>query len=599
MSTTPGISPALADAPCLRFERAPWQNPSSKSQRPLPRSGAICDGCLVQGSTSLILYGGQLADSRCHTNAVHLLDDLHIFDLQSQQWREIRRPLVGEWPPALVDAAGCVFDGALFVWGGMALGPNLGDAMLTENEEMWRFDLELLRWEQVPFSRREAPCGRAAPLALLNGDRWIVFGGSCGSGRRPQLRDMWSFSFARRAWSEVRWRGEGPEATEGAAGWVSEDGALLAVFGGARNLDEATAVPVADAWLFSFPRLAWSRLPVSPDPHKYPPAREDAAFGVVNGRCVLLGGMGAHEDFLSDAFEFSFDAAAALATLAPGPAALALALERERPHQRPVWRPLRPSSGAPSARAGARIVSPPLSPGAEPGGERAASRRASSSSPVRPPPPLQAPASFHGAPASPSASASGCLNPPSFRSRSTSLIVSRPPASLPALTSPLPPRTLSPPSARPASSRELSSLALPAPGPASASAPSSNGAGLRPLLRPPSPTPAGGSARAGPVALSLRRRLEAGPAPTPPSPEAGPILPGGHPAGPHPAPRPHSSTARRRTRRRRGRGGGAGVALPTDEQLRRLPLAELARLQLRVAAALAEAAAAALRAPAP
>jgi Kelch motif. len=69
-------------------------------------------------------------------------------------------------------------------------------------DEMWRLDLETLRWCLVEPATRERPTARSAHTMVGYGSKLVVFGGWSGKG---ELSDVWTFDTREYGWACGAW----------------------------------------------------------------------------------------------------------------------------------------------------------------------------------------------------------------------------------------------------------------------------------------------------------------------------------------------------------------------------------------------------------
>eukprot|EP00741_Cyanophora_paradoxa_P000598 tig00000411_g575.t1 len=302
-----------------------------------PASLANLGGAGQGGRAWIAVYGGTALDGRA-------LDDLWLFEVGTSAWRGIERPRgpggAAPWPPPLRDASMVFAAGALWLWGGppaeaAAGGGGGGEA----GGSLWRLEVGTWRWSRVQADGPEPP---ARPGSLLLHDhtrgRLLVFGGA-GSA------DLSFFSLEERSWRAAAVRGDWPEPTASAAGWVSQDGFAMAVFGGNREGGTAREpVPVGDTWLYLFEEVRWVRLPAPA--MGGPGALDGAAAGTLAGVHVLFGGHGPNETYTPRCLAFDF-----------GPA-LEYARSGAGGDEARWWQALQ-ARGAPSRRSQAALVSLP------------------------------------------------------------------------------------------------------------------------------------------------------------------------------------------------------------------------------------------------
>jgi N-acetylneuraminic acid mutarotase len=175
-------------------------------------------------------------------------------------------------PPALAEVAAAVdMNGTrLVLFGGDASVPSCANISPSHQYSSATYVLDVAcgTWTQVKGGA--APGARARQSMALDptANRAVLFGGRDANGDDA---DVWTFDFAKSAWTQLKTTGTGPSARANAAAVIDGAGNRLVVFGGNTATDDMTFTPQADTWALDLATGAWSAIATT---GTKPPARE-------------------------------------------------------------------------------------------------------------------------------------------------------------------------------------------------------------------------------------------------------------------------------------------------------------------------------------
>ncbi len=221
------------------------------------------------GRDTVYLFGGQFGDT--------FFADLWAFSTLDSTWERIDDGATG--PPARYGTA-LVHDGndGLFLLHGFTFSGRFDD--------VWRFDLESLRWESIAFAPESAPLRRCLHEAVWRRDSSsILLYGGCSSGYGPCPQgDLWEFDPQAGLWRERLV--SGPAGRMSPSMVMDDRGERLILFGG---LTEAGASD--ELWIGAIgdDSIVWRALPAE---GRAPSARSSHDAVLSGGALYLIGGTG-------------------------------------------------------------------------------------------------------------------------------------------------------------------------------------------------------------------------------------------------------------------------------------------------------------------
>jgi len=282
------VGDLLDDIWAFDLEKENWREIKSSSPPPSRLSpGLVYDPSHHQ----VILFGGYSSRGR--------LDDTWLLDLNDYEWEEVNPALS---PPARSDL-GMAYDGSnhiVLLFGGMCL-ENQRDLC----DDTWFFDPESNRWiEMNPPSSPPVMYGHSLNYDFLN-DKFLVWGGHMSKFDQGNISSagyndsIWSYSYAENQWREIP---PDNQSHPSARYWhqaVYDSGfSRLFVFGG-----DGGSRYLADTWFYDLETNIWSRH-IS---EQTPPARivGTAVYTTDYEQIILFGGL--RQDFknLNDTWIFS------------------------------------------------------------------------------------------------------------------------------------------------------------------------------------------------------------------------------------------------------------------------------------------------------
>jgi hypothetical protein len=232
------------------------------------------------GTGALYVFGGWPEARRTP------IDTLHRIDLAKSQPTVQLAPKTGSGPsPRNGAAMVCDSEGhALWLFGGdAAIGPK---GSFHPEGDLWRYDLEAAKWEQVTPGGTAPPARWHAALAIDEiGRKAYLFGGA-GDGPTAFDARLYQLDLATREWSALPAAGDSPPSLQGATLTFDAAARALVLAGGLRNEPPGAAVP-SMLWWFDLDAGRWRKSESAP-----PLTRRDhiAAYDPETGAHVLLGG---------------------------------------------------------------------------------------------------------------------------------------------------------------------------------------------------------------------------------------------------------------------------------------------------------------------
>lgn len=175
-----------------------WQRRVPRNRGPIGRSAPT----VFIDRSRIYVFGGVTA-------AFETLNDLWVYDLDSNRWKELSRNGAPDAPPSRHEAMSGSepVRGRLLLYGGEHFDPAAGFTVLNDT---WEYDLGCGRWQQIrprpdiePGRNYAAPAVLGKYLYLQGGD---LPGGSSGCGAPfPQnpTEQLWRYHIARQRWEAV------------------------------------------------------------------------------------------------------------------------------------------------------------------------------------------------------------------------------------------------------------------------------------------------------------------------------------------------------------------------------------------------------------
>jgi hypothetical protein len=240
----------------------------------------------VEHRRQVLLFGG--ASFTPDLSAIVAFDDLWSYDVQGNQWTQLRSDTAG--PPGRARPSMWQVGDRTYVFGGAT-------ASQQALNDLWAFDLRTRRWTLLipngaagsPPARFEAYAGTEASLGQLT-----VYGGQSGADTGfTALNDTWEFDLWSSTWTEVTppaaanispGRNIGAAATLGLGLYV-HGGDLP---GGSSGCGASFPQnPTDELWRFDFLQQRWDRLQPGGDPA---PRLKRTAAVRVGVRMFVFGG---------------------------------------------------------------------------------------------------------------------------------------------------------------------------------------------------------------------------------------------------------------------------------------------------------------------
>jgi hypothetical protein len=144
----------------------------------------------------------------------------------------------------------------LLLFGGdAAVGPK---GSFQPQGDLWRFDLEARRWEQVTAGGTPPPARWHAAMAIDEPGRKAYLFGGAGEGSTAFDARLYQLDLATNEWHALPSAGDSPPSLQGATLTFDVDAHALVLGGGLRNEQPGGAVP-GIAWLFDLDTGLWRK----------------------------------------------------------------------------------------------------------------------------------------------------------------------------------------------------------------------------------------------------------------------------------------------------------------------------------------------------
>lgn len=160
----------------------------------------------------LIVFGGFYDNGKAIIN----YNDLHVFDLSSMTWSEVKRPSKGtQWPNPRAGHQFMLHSGtnSAILYGGVRMEVKSKETKEAKNtsyfNDCWKLDLSNYSWSKVR-AKGAAPNPRAGMTMAIHRERAVVFGGSTDIESEFDFattchNDLFSLSLGERnVWNEVK-----------------------------------------------------------------------------------------------------------------------------------------------------------------------------------------------------------------------------------------------------------------------------------------------------------------------------------------------------------------------------------------------------------
>lgn len=270
---------------------------------------------------AVLFHGGERFDVDGRRETMHTFGDVWLFRPRDGDWRRVATaggPAAA--PPPRSGHQAVAVGGHVYVFGGEVTSRDM--EKFRHYNDLWRLDLTSWAWERLPS--KAGPAARSGHRCAAHKNRLFLFGGFTDDGKRVTYHnDVWSYSVADLAWTQLRPAGGGPAPRGGGGVFVLDD--CLYVVGG------HTAAPDDDGgggggsdkvwddvWclkgLASPASSAWTKIPRA----GFAPAPR-ASFGLAlhRRRAILWGGVvdaagrgdKLYSEHYDDIYQFRADAA--------------------------------------------------------------------------------------------------------------------------------------------------------------------------------------------------------------------------------------------------------------------------------------------------
>ncbi|KAJ6227480.1 kelch domain-containing protein [Anaeramoeba flamelloides] len=120
-------------------------------------------------------YGGHCVTEGMETFASPLCSEIHCINLKDNTVTKIK-PKSEKNPKVRMSASACLLDGHIFIYGGGTGYTGLEDTL----DDMWKFEIESSKWEQIEFTGDSPRKNRASNFVSFNWDskpKLMSFGG--------------------------------------------------------------------------------------------------------------------------------------------------------------------------------------------------------------------------------------------------------------------------------------------------------------------------------------------------------------------------------------------------------------------------------------
>ena len=228
---------------------------------------------LLEDHEYMIVSGG-FSDTDWNSFSIWALDVTALRVEEAAIWVE----LIGKnaAPTARMGHLSHVYNGKLYIFGGLLYNAHKGTFGMQEEMVMHRLDLTTLLWDTLPLTMSSSMDNKndtnqeVLQKILMRGEtkggyyeekqEWILYGGmhSYDSGRDVPLGDVWSYSFVRETWTQLSTGGLPVARTAHAATVV---GSSLFVHGGLTKSYEGQPwndVASSDIWEFDLKTKKWN-----------------------------------------------------------------------------------------------------------------------------------------------------------------------------------------------------------------------------------------------------------------------------------------------------------------------------------------------------
>lgn len=161
----------------------------------------VADSLILQdfGTELIVIHGGINLNKQA-------LDDLHILQVEQQEWLDVPHSAVG--PAARAFHAACVINGSVAIFAGHVYIPE--KKLLHQFNDLWLLNSNTWQWHRCESQPdHPAPCPRdRSSMIALDSSRLLIYGGTDTAGKR--LDDAWVYDIESAAWKEVAISGPRP-----------------------------------------------------------------------------------------------------------------------------------------------------------------------------------------------------------------------------------------------------------------------------------------------------------------------------------------------------------------------------------------------------
>lgn len=283
MKTIVGISVlagALSWAAPANASKWIQKNPSgtAPSERSAPATAAL--------GNKVYLFGGVMDDFATGVDTFY--DDMYRYNSNTNRWRAVTPS--GASPHARAFAASADHQGLdrMYVFGGAHYGPFFSDFIAFD--DLWSYSPDSNTWTQV-VADNAGPAGRAGAAMWIDegNDSIYIFGGV--DAFFGVHNDLWVYDICANLWTNLIADGDtgSPPARHVSMHTIHPKNHRATIYGG-ESIDQATFefTTLADAWQYNLNTNSWAN--VTPATNNLDPARNYAAFGLINNALVLQGG---------------------------------------------------------------------------------------------------------------------------------------------------------------------------------------------------------------------------------------------------------------------------------------------------------------------
>eukprot|EP01080_Neovahlkampfia_damariscottae_P012481 gene12481-6229_t len=254
-----------------------WKELTPKGEN-LPTARSLHTSCFFKKKNYIITFGGRIN----HSEGEIIFNDTHIFNYETNEFREIIPILIDTIPSPRYGHTACVYQDQMIIYG--------GTSKTKVFSEIWKYDFDTEEWLEVKnLNSKFKPKGRFNHSCCLYDNHLVIFG---GSSKSRHFNNLLFFDLTNSTWKEKKCFLKPPKM-EGHSSCIFENS--MYIFGGHSIVQEFNHL-----FKFNFLNETWNEISII---GSIPKERAFHSGCVYNSSMFILGDVDLQDSFL---YEFDF-----------------------------------------------------------------------------------------------------------------------------------------------------------------------------------------------------------------------------------------------------------------------------------------------------